>query len=60
MSWYISYLRAKEDDKEKAQKEQKGLHKALRYSSVFLILTEVIFGVAVVFFAIGIYELIFV
>lgn len=61
MSWYISYLRAKADNnKEKTQREQKGLHRTLRYSSVFLIFTEVMFGIAVVFFAIGIYQLIFV
>jgi len=60
MSWHISYLRAKADDnEEKANRERKGLHKALRYASRFLILTEYIFGIAVLFFAAGIYNLLF-
>ena len=59
MSWYISYLRAKENgNTEKANIEKKGLHKSLNLSSIFLIVTEVTFAAAVLFFAAGIYQLI--
>lgn len=60
MSWYISYLRAKADKNEiKSTKEQIGMHKALHKASIFLILTEIIFAVGIIFFAAGIYQLIF-
>jgi hypothetical protein len=58
MSWYISYLRAKEKNMpEKAAVEKKGLHRMLHLSTVFLILTEFAFGIAVLLFAVGIYRL---
>ena len=58
MSWYISHLRAKSDgDEAQAKHEHIGLHKMLRRSSIFLILTEFTFGVAVCLFAIGIYKI---
>jgi hypothetical protein len=58
MSWYISQLRAKASDSpEQANYERKGMHKMLRRSSFFLILTEVAFGIAVCLFSIGIYQI---
>ncbi len=58
MSWYISHLRAKANgNAEQAAHESEGLHKMLRRSSLFLILTELAFGIAVFVFAIGIYHI---
>lgn len=60
MSWYVSYLRAKASgNEEKANRERKEMHKALRYANRFLIFTEYIFGIAVLLFAAGICKLLF-
>lgn len=58
MSWYISWLRANvSGDAVKAKKERKGLYKSLRLSKYALILAEILFGGAVIFFMGAIYEL---
>lgn len=59
MSWHIAHLRAKNiQNDQKAEREKKGLHKMLHRASISLILAEFAFGIAIFFFAIGIYRLI--
>ncbi|MFW0739245.1 hypothetical protein [Flavobacterium sp. T12S277] len=57
MSWFISLLRAQNNgNAAKAAKEKKGLHRTLLFSRIFLILSEISFGLGVIFFFIAIYN----
>ena len=60
MSWHIARIRARGvNDKEKEEKQRIGLRKALKMSAGYLIATEIVFAIAVVLFAAGIYQMIF-
>jgi hypothetical protein len=60
MSWHVAYLRAKHADNfAQAEKEKAGRNKMLRRSSFALILAEILFGISVALFAVGIYQVIF-
>lgn len=50
LSFHIAYLRTK------AQKEADGRTKSLRLSGFFLVLTEYLFGIAVIIFAIAMFQ----
>jgi len=59
MSWYVAWLRADSlGNTEKAQKEKKGFYRMLRLSKIALITAECLFGAAVLFFIVAIYQLI--
>ena len=58
MSWYIAWLRAEAaEKKEKAEKERKGFYKMLKCSEWSLILSEIFFGSAVLFFIVAVFQL---
>lgn len=58
MSWYIAWLRANvSGDALRAKKEREGLYKRLRLSRYALILAEIFFSAAVIFFMVAMYEL---
>ncbi len=55
MSWYISWLRAeKENKKEKASTEYRGLKKSFKRSGLALIISQIFFVFGVLFFIIAI------
>lgn len=59
MSWYISWLRSYAvGNTEKAKTEQEGFYRMLNGANITLIIAEVLFGGAVLFFMIAIYLLI--
>jgi hypothetical protein len=58
MSWYIAWLRADAiGDTETSAKERKGFSRMLKLSERSLILSECLFGGAVLFFIIAVFKL---
>lgn len=60
MSWYISSIRkSQKGDIEGYKEEKSGMMRLLKYSRISLIISEILFGIAVIIFIIGLFQFIY-